>query len=1011
MPGLAQILLNISLNSSLGVPPEIMLAAAIQLKNLLKDCWSLLPGYQSEEILEKPILLESADKNFIRENLLRSICHSQTKAITKQLEQCFYHVADREFPDGWTFFTAQIKEGLNTAKTPDQFKPILYAFASLAKIFKYKEEKLQKNVIPAMDEIFSGLQKLALELIKNQENINDNPSLLRTMASAYYHYTSFVASPEISNEISFNSWMNIFQSIYNWKIPVELTNPISDPEEIKSRSKLPVFKMQSAVCEILGQIFHKYGNPDNKCKNYEDFAKLIQTKYTRLIFNIHVLLIQNSLSRFFSHSQIINAYSILRSSLYNPLTINLLKPLIPDLLAKITFENLLLTPDIANLWETDQLEFLQEFLEDLEMDATVRSISVVFIQEVCSYKGFDTGKKKKRVSHEILNNFLAFLSGKLTESVQNGNVRIYEAALYCIGKLRKTIKKYLPLIEQMESLIQNFAFPCMDSPIGILRMRACWLIAKYANIKYNNEELLLSICNKLVNCMKDKYLAVQVMSAIAISKLCEKPSVEKALKPHSTTLVSGFLALMGQAELNKLVTGLERLINCFAEAIIPYSAELITELFNSFKRMNEHSSEEDKQMENDFEMPESGSAAIGCLQTISNILDIIKNNPEALNKIEPIILSIINLSMAPQEMYILENGIELLLKLTAYTPKISPEIWKFYEPLMDICVGTPKESSEKKNVKKNGNWGYDNIRDITVIMQNYIAKDFDTFYNGKNTRGQKYLDLMFHFMARIFEISHEQKTEFDRIPAIWLCNAIIENGQDKIYDLFQKLCEKIINEAGSSEIQMYHTVTLQAVCVCLHFSIQQTFIILETLKLTNKIFEDIFKFTMDLPQDHLGRTLIALIDILSNPSKIPVILQNEIMNIFKFAVKLCGVLSGETPVPKKNKKNSEEILENNEENDENFENIEDENFEDEDDDNFGMGDIRPHNLNLNKYYASPYKKIHPIYYAYVKLAEIKAKDNTYYQRLENSLSETEKMLLQKSLNRAENLQNEININK
>eukprot|EP00826_Nyctotherus_ovalis_P065143 TRINITY_DN956_c0_g3_i6.p1 TRINITY_DN956_c0_g3~~TRINITY_DN956_c0_g3_i6.p1 ORF type:complete len:105 (+),score=22.84 TRINITY_DN956_c0_g3_i6:102-416(+) len=96
--------------------------------------------------------------------------------------------------------------------------------------------------------------------------------------------------------------------------------------------------------------------------------------------------------------------------------------------------------------------------------------------------------------------------------------------------------------------------------------------------------------------------------------------------------------------------------------------------------MSKLSMNKSKDLSNNLLM-ETEVAAGTCLDTITQILNIIKDNQEMLSAIDPLIISLVNAVLKPEELSFLENGMEILGCLTLYQDPISDSVSVSYTHL------------------------------------------------------------------------------------------------------------------------------------------------------------------------------------------------------------------------------------------------------------------------------------------------------------------------------------------
>uniref|UniRef100_A0A4W5LS38 Uncharacterized protein n=1 Tax=Hucho hucho TaxID=62062 RepID=A0A4W5LS38_9TELE len=72
----------------------------------------------------------------------------------------------------------------------------------------------------------------------------------------------------------------------------------------------------------------------------------------------------------------------------------------------------------------------------------------------------------------------------------------------------------------MELMLQNYVFPLLNSPLGYLRARSCWVLHSFSPLRFHNE-LVLRNAVELVkqDLVADKEMPVKVEAAIALQTL------------------------------------------------------------------------------------------------------------------------------------------------------------------------------------------------------------------------------------------------------------------------------------------------------------------------------------------------------------------------------------------------------------------------------------------------------------------------------------------------------------
>ncbi|XP_035770139.1 importin-8 [Neolamprologus brichardi] len=202
-----------------------------------------------------------------------------------------------------------------------------------------------------------------------------------------------------------------------------------------------------------------------------------------------------------------------------------------------------------------------------------------------------------------------------------------DGALHCIGALAELLLKKRLYREQMELMLQNYVFPLLNSPLGYLRARSCWVLHSFSPLRFH-DELVLRNAVELVkqDLIDDKEMPVKVEAAIALQ-----------------TLVSN------------------------QEQVCVRQAEIFTRVLQS----EEYEENEDKTV-----------MALGILSTIDTILTVMEDHKEITQQLEGICLQVIGLVLQKPIIEFYEEILSLAFGLTCQT--ISPQMWQLLGVLYEV---------------------------------------------------------------------------------------------------------------------------------------------------------------------------------------------------------------------------------------------------------------------------------------------------------------------------------------
>jgi len=753
--------MRIAIDTTLNIEPNVMLASSIQLKNLLKSSWSALSKNDEDE---EQHILSVEDKDHVRRNILECLIQSLPKPILRQLEECFILIASKDFPDAWPSFLNQIKEGLGIAKEEQYIYGLLHPFIKLFDILRYKERDHVKIVGPLISEIINKpLYELANKLTSVQNDVAAN--FLRIIARIYEKFIVLSVPMGLIAEEVFSAWMLVFQSAFNWPPIEEEMTPPKNMEEVKIRSKLPRMKMKTSISALFLSVF------ELTCSNNEKSARchfidFLQKNYVTPMLSLYLNLLQANI--FFSPEFVTINLNFIRFSMFNQVTVEIIKPLLPQILNFVAFPLLLLKDDEVELWKTDQINFLHQEFSDPYLYNTPRTAAAFLIYSTLKCKYFDQGVEEERKNHPILNDFLAFLVQLTEESVNTNNLITFDAVLYIINVTKHIIKKYPEQLSKVKSLLATYALRGVSNSTGIIRMRCCQVLSTYAAINRNDEKLALQITEKLLDCIQDKNVSVQVFAAIAITRYAKAECVHNYLRPHAASLALFLTKLLSKAEFPELLSAIKELVQIFAGDVAQYGAELISQLTEAYGQMNLHTTEEDKKAYANFMFFDEEIGDGVCLSTITDVISILRHRQDILNNVEPIIVQLFTKTFTPQEIYMLENIVRLLESYTYYKDTISPNLWKLFPILIEATVGLPKDVERSKKIRNKGNWAYESTREITVIIQNYIIKSPDIVLAGNH------LEEILYFIFRLIQIGNAANYNYDKHAAISIFISLLE---------------------------------------------------------------------------------------------------------------------------------------------------------------------------------------------------------------------------------------------
>eukprot|EP00826_Nyctotherus_ovalis_P054657 TRINITY_DN7175_c0_g3_i1.p1 TRINITY_DN7175_c0_g3~~TRINITY_DN7175_c0_g3_i1.p1 ORF type:complete len:701 (-),score=219.21 TRINITY_DN7175_c0_g3_i1:2507-4609(-) len=678
------------------------------------------------------------------------------KQVHAQLEDCITFVASRKLPQGWPIIFEQIATTLKATNDPKALHAALAATYSLCKLYKFEIGSNRKGFDAVVEKLFGLLYEVGSQLAGGEGE--QTAGFLKLIAKCFVSNVVVEISELLTKAELFGKWMQLFQKAFEWEVNPELEAPTEDDEIIKERKKSEVLKMKKSVARIFYEIFRKYGEAKLATGAYKGFSQFIEGNYASGIIKINLQVLQASQTKFVHPFILSLALKTMKETVKNKKFQTEIRAALPEILQNYAFPKLLLRPKDVKLWDEDPQEFVKMMLEeDIWDDYDPRFTAMQLIDIACSEKSYYA--EGKDAFHPVLGQFLSFLTTVFDKSIKENNARAFDAALFAVGGLEEEIEKYQVLIDNIEPVIKQYILPNLKNPIGIIRMRCAWVYLKFASIEFKDTQSLSAAFEELVKALREKELPVKCMAALAISSLVSKESLANCLKPYVTEIISIYLELMKEIELEKLVEALNDIIKAFKEEIKPYALDLIKAIIKAYHKMFENTKGES---EGD---PESEMASSACLDAIGTIVEGSAKDQTVLQQAEVLLIPVILRSFTPERLGNMQSAVDLLARLSYYSQKTTPNLWDLFPLLINMVVGTPEEIAANETVRQEGGWAFENLKDLLIVLQNAVTRDPDGFLAGSCPQGS-YVDLMFRLVNRTLEVVKCGKKESAAMYAI-----------------------------------------------------------------------------------------------------------------------------------------------------------------------------------------------------------------------------------------------------
>ena len=450
------------------------------------------------------------------------------------------------------------------------------------------------------------------------------------------------------------------------------------------------------------------------------------------------------------------ALQLLEYAVPKPAPYKLLVPALPELLLRVVFPLLCFGPNDAALWEEDPHEYIRKGYDIIEDMYSPRTAAMNFISQLLRVR-----------KAEQLDRFVAFLvsvlqrCGPATPPEQRPYEQL-DGALFALGSLVDVLKRTPPYNTQLEAMLVAHVLPEFGNARGHLRAKAAWVAGMYADTEFSNVENFNALLQRVISLLCDPELPVRVDAVIALRAFVDasdEGSVS-AMRPLLPRLLDELFKLMAEVDNEDLVCTLEAIVTKYGDEMAPYATGLVTNLVAAFWRhMNAGDGDED-----DADDDGTGAlACLGCLRTVSTILDAVTAHPTLYPQLEVLLLPVLQRMLSEDGQDVYEEVLEILAYLTYYSPVISDAVWAFFPVLLH-------------NV---GDWALDYFEPTLTSIDNYISRDPARFLAGVDpATGVRHVDALFRLAASI--LTDPDYEEEDCLPAPQLLNLVLVHCRGRV---------------------------------------------------------------------------------------------------------------------------------------------------------------------------------------------------------------------------------------
>ncbi|ESO95346.1 hypothetical protein LOTGIDRAFT_214997 [Lottia gigantea] len=766
--GFSPVLLQLLMGDQVDMP--VRQAGAVYMKNMVTQFWADREAENPGDPV--PFSIHEQDRAAIRENIIEAIIQAP-ELIRLQLCVCISHIFKHDFPGRWPTVVEKIALYVR-ADNHGVLMGGLMALYQLVKVYEYKRLDERKAFDDTMTAMLPLLYERIVHLLPDQTELSN--LIQKQILKIFYAFTqNFLPLDTITREV-FTQWMEVFRQIVDRDVPPE-TNQIDEDD----RPELAWWKVKKWAAHILSRLFERYGSPGNVTKEYSDFADWYLKSFSGGILQVFMKVLDQYQRKIYTAPRVIQqALNYINEGIGHAFSWGFIKPHVQTMISNVIFPLMCHSDEDEELWNTNPHEYIR-----IKYDVFEDFFSPVMAAQTVFY----TAAAKRK---EVLNKAMGFCMSVLTGP--NVEPRQKDGALHMIGAVAEVLLKRKIYKDQVELMLTNHVFPAFTCEQGYLRAKACWVIRSFSKLKYKNPMNLTNAIELIKAChCTDKDLPVRVEAAMALQMLItDQEKAKNYLKPHIKEIVLELLKVIRETENDDLTGVMQKFVCTYVDDMIPVAVEMTTHLAETFAQV----------LSGDFDdSEEKAITALGILNTMETILNVMEDQKEIITQLEGIVLNVIGMILQQQMIDFYDEVLSLIYSLTS--TQISHHMWEVFGMIYQMF-------------QKDGR---DYFTDMMPALHNYITVDTEAFLANPH-----HIQVIYEMCKAVLTGDEGEDAECHAAKLLEVILLQCPGKVDHVVPSFVELVlQRLTRDVQSSELR---TMCLQVVIAALYYN---TPLLLDTL--------------------------------------------------------------------------------------------------------------------------------------------------------------------------------------
>lgn len=507
-----------------------------------------------------------------------------------------------------------------------------------------------------------------------------------------------------------------------------------------------------------------------------------------------------------------------------------LQPSAQLIISDLIMPNLQRTAEDEVLWKENPVEFIRTETDLGKAYFCPKTSAAELLKSICE------------------RNNLPFFMNYLVELLASTSLIVKESCLYALGALNKLIKINKQFLPDIEGILSKFAFQELESPVGFLRSRACWLYACFSDLQFKDETQLDLVLGKVCKLMLDPELPVRIEAATALPKFFDWENAKFKISSELQQVLAIYIELINQIDYEELIESLEDIVAHFSVEVRPFALDLCKCLVSAFISMSSR------------EGDETVVAAESVLNTLGKIIDVLDDDFEALGNISIEITPILDLVFSLKDLNFFDPTLSILSSLLYYCPAgYLPHLYKYAGVLYNYVI----ENGKVKEFVK------DNLEDIFPPFGNYLKKYKNFCLENIN--------LFINFASIMVNDGYIQLSIGCKIFM-----AIIENSNGE-QEIIQQVMMKSYQVFTATESKKIKVLYVQILMICLWKNCEFTLEYMKKLLCLDSVFLFVVENHLILKDElQILQTVFGVLSVLAYSAKVRVdgIRLDELVHVF-----------------------------------------------------------------------------------------------------------------------------------